>query len=339
MKYNLKLAKDKWGRTDIDSLAKRKPSGILYFMSMVTRDILEVPAFLTDVSQTFASSWNSEDVFGRMDPIVTFQNTKRSISIAFDLVAGDSHTAIYNNRKADALAMFLYPSYHNPDFDPIGSGDEFNEDFTIDMSDRAFQQAPPLIKMHWNTWVSAFFEGGNTDKGISPSGDQGWATEYEMPSGLLGYIDSLSISPVIENGYYSGGEQDYFKVISISFNFNVIHQDSLGWTPNGNWRGSQSPLGSMDGVGLPGGGIDHVHDIEGLDALYDAAEEEFRENEASAEAAQQAADQEADIIEQERMEEEEEVQRQLLEEAEEENRRAEAEARRAAEEENTPPSV
>ena len=252
--------------TDIDQLARRNKSGIIYFTSMITRDVIEMHAFLTDVSQTFSSTWNSEDVFGRMDPIVSFQNTKRSISIGFDLIAGDHWAAEHNHVKIDALAAFLYPSYHNPDFNPTPTN-------PVDYSDIAFIQAPPLIKIHWNRWI-----GGPVGTDTVRSGGE----TLEIPSGLLGYIDSLSINPVIESGYFRAvtGLRDYFKVINVSFNFNVLHQDNRGFTKNGNWRGQNTPLSTMEGVGAPQGGVNYGQDDPELGALIEELENQAILNEA-----------------------------------------------------------
>jgi calcineurin-like phosphoesterase len=40
--------------------------------------IVEFKAFLTTLNQNFSSTWNSEDVYGRNDPIATFQGTQEN---------------------------------------------------------------------------------------------------------------------------------------------------------------------------------------------------------------------------------------------------------------------
>lgn len=46
-------------------------------------------AFLTDFSQNYTSNWQTEEVFGRTDPIATFQGTKRSVTLAWDIPAAE----------------------------------------------------------------------------------------------------------------------------------------------------------------------------------------------------------------------------------------------------------
>ena len=56
-------------------------------------------AFLTDIGQTFASSWSNEEVYGRVDPIATFSSTKRTITLAWDLPAAATEEAKQNLEK------------------------------------------------------------------------------------------------------------------------------------------------------------------------------------------------------------------------------------------------
>jgi hypothetical protein len=64
-------------------------------------------------SDTLSPSWNEEQVYGRMDPIATFQGTTRSIELSFDL----GPFTLSDARKQLALAkisrlmQFQYPTY------------------------------------------------------------------------------------------------------------------------------------------------------------------------------------------------------------------------------------
>jgi hypothetical protein len=88
-----------------------KTQAILKINSVVTDLHLEFPAFLTDFSQNFDSTWNTEDVFGRMDPIATFQSTKRTISLGFDIPSATSDGAKTNLQKTQDLVKMVYPVY------------------------------------------------------------------------------------------------------------------------------------------------------------------------------------------------------------------------------------
>ena len=60
---------------------------------------VEFPAFLTSFTNSFSSNWNEEQVYGRQDPIGTFQSTTRTINIGFDIVSFDIETAKENMEK------------------------------------------------------------------------------------------------------------------------------------------------------------------------------------------------------------------------------------------------
>jgi hypothetical protein len=83
--------------------------------SMSTGFYVEFPAFLTDFSQTFDATWNTEDVYGRMDPIATYQGTKRTMSLGFDLPAGSLGEAEDNLENCSRLTKMVYPVYSTED--------------------------------------------------------------------------------------------------------------------------------------------------------------------------------------------------------------------------------
>lgn len=67
--------------------------------------------FITNYSDNFSSTWNTEEVYGRNDPIHTFQSTKRSITLAWEVPAASVMEAKQNLAKASKMMRFLYPSY------------------------------------------------------------------------------------------------------------------------------------------------------------------------------------------------------------------------------------
>jgi hypothetical protein len=56
-------------------------------------------------------------------------------------------------------------------------------------------------------------------------------------NGQLGWIDGLSIRPSLDMGFFVDSKSMYPKVIQISCNFNVLHQQSVGHTQSGRWMG------------------------------------------------------------------------------------------------------
>lgn len=79
--------------------------------SLSTGDIIHFKAFLTSFSDSYTSSYDSEEIYGRMDPIQTFKQTARKIKIDFDIPAGSESEAANNMNKIASLTRSLYPVY------------------------------------------------------------------------------------------------------------------------------------------------------------------------------------------------------------------------------------
>ena len=75
----------------------------LVFKGMVI-DFYHIPSgysvafkgMINSFSDEYSSEWNSESVYGRMDPISAFQGTARTISIEWDVVASTVQEAKLN---------------------------------------------------------------------------------------------------------------------------------------------------------------------------------------------------------------------------------------------------
>ena len=87
----------------------------IMFTSVISGKAVKFKAFLTTFEDQFKSDWNSEQVYGRNDPIQTFKNTTRTISIGWDCPAGSCEEAKSNMAAAAGLIRMLYPSYERTD--------------------------------------------------------------------------------------------------------------------------------------------------------------------------------------------------------------------------------
>ena len=205
------------GSTSDLSYAKSSQA-TLTFTSMVSGHAVEFPAYLTDFSQNFASTWNQEDVFGRSDPIATFQNTKRTISLAWDVPAGSGERAKANLESYSSLVKMLYPGYitdSTPPLDPATEGPQQTN------SKSAYQQTlakSPLIKIKFANLIQ---DTATTD-------------------GLLGFVDGFSMKPDLAMGYFKTSDGLYPKVFSISCSFTVLHQHDLGFGSGKEWIGNSN---------------------------------------------------------------------------------------------------
>ena len=80
--------------------------------------------FRDDVQESLSPSWDEEGMFGRVDTIARYTNTKRAISFSFHVVAlsgdkpGHSESTMFDNlatctEKIDFLRSLPYPKFDN----------------------------------------------------------------------------------------------------------------------------------------------------------------------------------------------------------------------------------
>jgi hypothetical protein len=181
-------------------------------------DTIRFDAYLTDMSQTFDSTWNTVNVFGRNDPIATFQGTQRTISLALDVPSANEDQANKNLQKCGRLATFLYPGYNKVSHIPSKNANKAAA--TTDPVETAkYMSRPPLVKIQFANIING------------PGG------------GLLGFISSYSFNPVLEAGMFNNGTRLFPRTISISIGFTVLHQTELGFESDAS--GSVTRLGRI----------------------------------------------------------------------------------------------
>jgi len=169
---------------------------------------VEFPAFLDMFSDAYNSQWTAEDVYGRMDPISTFVNTKRAISVSWFVPADSFEHAEENLLKVNKLIGFLYPLYDNS---RKGGATVINQG--------------PLMKISFGNLI----RNANTGRG------------------LLGYVNGITFDPLLEYGMFNrkpdkdssaskniagGNSQNneyYPKTFRLNFEFTVLHEHELGY--------------------------------------------------------------------------------------------------------------
>lgn len=190
----------------------RDAGGVLEFYSYVLDTQIVFEAFVTSYNDSFNSNWRQDPVYGRMDPIHTFQNTQRTIGLTFtvpNVIAskGAPCPVVDTMRKINDFFRFLYPKYSDS-----GTGESCNA-LTITQA--------PLVRIKFGNMI------GNSNESSFGS---------VKTTGLLGAITSLSMTPKIEHGFSKmtgPGSTDtapatfiYPNFVDLSFGFNVIHEQS-----------------------------------------------------------------------------------------------------------------
>lgn len=159
-------------------------------------------AFITEYSDAFESQWNSESVYGRPDPIHTFSNTARKITVGWKVPSADLTEARENMAKASQMMRFLYPTYMTP-------------------GDASTISKPPLLRFKFVNLAKRDNSQGLLGKPngftFSPDLEEGW-WDADFNLGASGMTNLL-----------------YPKLLTFQCTFDVIHEHHLGWH-EGNWE-------------------------------------------------------------------------------------------------------
>jgi hypothetical protein len=172
---------------------KEQYQWFIRFTSLPTDWEVSFKAFVTNFSDDYASSWEEKNVYGRMDPIPTFNRVIRKINISWQIPARDINEGIQNLAKCQDLISMLYPIYDN---------DEGKSSYYI--------AGAPLLKFYFTQMAQG---------------------RVEKKYNLLGYINgTVPVKPDYKEGvFYRGkGGEAVPRLIDLSCVFSVLHDFELG---------------------------------------------------------------------------------------------------------------
>ena len=161
------------------------------------KNFVEFSAFLDGFSDAYNSEWNAEQVFGRMDPIATFRQTRRALSVAWIIPASGPEQAAENLNKINKLLTFLYPLYEARD----GAS-------TINMG--------PLLKVKFGNLIQDGSTGGPLMGYVN-----GFTMDPNLEEGFFTYARSGPMN--------TGGVEYIPKAVRLNFELTVLHEHSLGF--------------------------------------------------------------------------------------------------------------
>lgn len=193
-----------------------------------------VPVENLTFSQQFSPSYNKESVYGRMDPIMTYSNTTRSLRISFSCQSHhyfDQTSGVIDNISTiNLLTQMLYPAY-----------DDVSEN-------QALLKAPPFFKIRYGQYFGSFGADGSSVSGLTGA--------------ITGF--SHSIGQVAKNAAYGLSNEGNHLVlpreVKVSFSFEVVHDEEVGWKTSGgkstfseNGYGNNFPYNTgINKLGSPG---------------------------------------------------------------------------------------
>lgn len=193
-----------------DEIAKRSGQ-VIHFTSVSTGDVVRFPAFVTNFSDDYSIQWGSSAIFGRTDPIKSYQTTGRRITATFDILGKDEKTALENFTNYSKLIQMLYPVYS----DPIGRNQKYR---TI--------KAPPILRIKYANYIRS----GTNEHG------------------LLGCLQGVNFQPKFDAGHFftgfdpnpdgpdplapPGGEMVPLSY-TMNLTFEPIHETPMGFSMGG----------------------------------------------------------------------------------------------------------
>ena len=199
-----------------------KTGSKIKFESTISGLVVEFKGFITEMSDKFQSSWETEEVYGRMDPIGTFKNTKRTISLGWTIPAFSIGEAKSNFNAVRSLTSMLYPGYS------AGKVTVGGKTFTTANS----IAKPPLIRLTYANLISSVNVVAVDKDGNAVDDD-----DDKESQGLLGWVDGFDINPVLDLGFFIIKKKQFPKAYTMSCNFNVLHEHDLGWSSGKKWLG------------------------------------------------------------------------------------------------------
>ena len=199
---------------------------VLSFEYEPTKKVVYFKAFITALNESFNTSYKTETVFGRVDPIHTFGNIQRNISFTFKIPAASSGEAFENLGNVQQLAQFMYPTYEE------GYSTQANR-----------ISEPPLVRLKVMNivqksfnWPSAPSATASFDDYISTPVYAGNNQEVHSYASLLGTLNSISVDHNL-GGTEGVIEKDQNvvlpKLITVTCDFTAIHEEDLGWESGG----------------------------------------------------------------------------------------------------------
>jgi len=166
--------------------------------------------WVTDFSDTYTSQWNEQQVYGRMDPLSTYQGTQRRIHLAFDIVNDSKSMAEGNLRNIGKFLKFQYPVYTS-----------------AAQSAQNTLKGAPLLALKWTNLISS---PNNPNQQLV--GYINGPVSYAPDVSEGGFMTDSVVFHVMEEEENIKQIRNYIpKKVSLSFDFTVLHTHLVGWAP------------------------------------------------------------------------------------------------------------
>jgi len=197
-------------------------------------------AFVDHFSDRYNMRWNSEDVYGRMDPIKTFQRTSRSLDLSIAVPAASAYDSYKNLQRLSQHIRMCYPTYTN-----------------ASKTGNRVLKAAPLLRVKFMNWAR---DAVNPNRGLVIA-LEGIAFAPDMKAGVFdgddGTIMDVPLTDSLLGGLMSnfgdttafGTPSLYPKLFTLKLNGDILHTHPLGFSDE--WGELPQGGGHVDTGGNP----------------------------------------------------------------------------------------
>ena len=203
------------GGTSTAAVYSRTSARIEFYGIASNRSAIFLPLDV-EYSESLQSEWNHTSVYGRNDPLSTFQGTRRNISLAFSVSCNDIETAKQNMAEVSNLMSLAYPTYSSGQLAYREKQAQLGWDNNASTIDTA-----PLFRVHFNNLI--------LDPSAAPKPGSNFAGSARK-FGLVCSTSGFQITPEFENGVLTEGDGwIYPKTYRISTELTVFHTMPMGF--------------------------------------------------------------------------------------------------------------
>ena len=249
----------------------------LEFFSVASNESAKFIPMDVKYSEQFSSEWNHVSVYGRNDPLSTFQGTKRTIKLSFVVNANSPADARSNMIEISNLASLLYPTYFE---DVIGVKSRTKASKISRIGNATTIEASPLLRVHLSNLILDPSAAGTKGSGINAPArsvglvcsSSGFDIEPDFDKGVFVTPTEVQKQATQTNaakvGWESaGGDQAgapkgsrvYPKSFNISTTLTVFHTFPMGYRREPGNKNTNSYARSDNGFGSFPWGEKHVY--------------------------------------------------------------------------------
>ena len=160
-------------------------------------------AMLSSFSDNLTTNYNSEEVYGRIDPIMTYQGTSRKLSMKLEVPAADIDQAENNFQSLSRLMASQYPGY-------------------VQRGSATTLSTAPMHKIKFANWITSAGAVGRV-----------------QTNGLVVMLEGVSFAPNLDAGVIETATKILPKQFDLELNMTVLHTEKIGWDVGG-WTGAQN---------------------------------------------------------------------------------------------------